>query len=176
MPFREDAVGVLASLQFRALDDATGGGAVVLRNDGHVQFVPSPALRRSLDKVARRADTGAEAVGTLMVVVLGGIGWILFARERRTSAVGFFVASAAAGLAALSAKAFAASISPWLLGPMPLAAVQITRDSADRSLRIVANGGGLKRVVVVISADECDSAEADAFFAALTEGLSREGI
>lgn len=167
MPYREDSVGVVATFPFADANDASSSGEIVLRDDGRIQFVPSAALRKGLDKVVDRVDTGGLKWGTTLVVGLAALGAGLFRRGSRSAAYTVFAASGLTGVGAFAARRYVRSLEDWLLSPLPLDQVQITPDVASGGIRVYLNGGGMRKLVAVISPTDFNRADADAFLLAL---------
>lgn len=174
MPYREAAIYVIASLHFSDPGDTVGGGQIVLGADNQLRLVPSSALRRSLEALSHGVAENSLKWGTSLVVGMAALGAGLFLRGKRGRAFGLFAVSGLSGAGAYALRSYARSLEPWLLGPLPLASVQITNDTADRAIRIVLNGGGLKKLVVSIGMNEYDPEEADTFLLALSRARTAE--
>jgi hypothetical protein len=174
MPYREDEIAVVSSMQFAERDNPTAGGELALRADHRVQFVPSPALRKDLDRLVDAVDSVSLKWGTSLIVGLAAVGAGLFLRGRRGAAYGLFGASAVTGAAAYAARGYAHTLAPWLLSPLPLDQVRIARHAASGGIRVVLDAGGLRKMVALISPSDFDPVEGDNFLRAISRARSGE--
>jgi hypothetical protein len=167
MPFREETVPVIATLTFTDPRDPEAAGQIALRGDRLLQFVPSPALSSQLDKFVDLAQDAGLKWGTSLVVGLAALGTAAFWKGRRGAAYGLFAAAGLMGVGAFTGRRYARALEAWLLEPMPLEQVRIADDPATGGLRVILNGGGLRRLILQIGPKEFDRSEAEAFMTAL---------
>ena len=168
MPYRESSVGVRAVLPFHHPEKSSLTGQIVLRDDGMLQLVPSPALRRDWERTASRIDQGALKWGTSLVVGLAAVGTALFWRRQRGPAYAVFAASGLSGAGAFAARYLVRSLDSFVLLPVPREQVRITPDLSG-GLRILIDGGGVKKFLIPMTANQFDPGKADAFIKSLLE-------
>lgn len=167
MPFREETVPVLAMLTFTDPREPDASGQIALRGDRKVQFVPSPALAQQLDKfVGRAADSGLKW-GTSLVVGFAALGTFAFWRGRRGAAYGLYATAGLTGVGAFFGRRYARELEAWLQEPLPIEQIRIADDPSTGGLRVILNGGGLRRLILQIGPNEFIRAEAEAFMTAL---------
>lgn len=158
-----------ARLRFQRTDAPEEAGEVVLRGDGTIQILPSPALRERLSEFGEKVDITALKWGSSALVGIATVGAGFYLKGWRPLAYATLALSGATGLLARSARKAAREWADALLSPHPLSRIRITPDARDLRFDIAAGSGPLLRGAFRLHEGEFSLPEAKAFLQAVSD-------
>lgn len=158
-----------ARLGFQRLDAPEEAGEVVLRSDGTIQILPTPALRERLSEFAAKVDLTALKWGSSAIVGIATVGAGFYLKGWRPLAYATLALSGATGLVARSARKAAQEWADTVLSPHPLSRVRIMPEAQDLRFDIAAGTGPLMRGAFRLHEGEFSLAEAKVFLLAVSK-------